>query len=139
LHIYIPLGAKYSYHDSKEFGRRIAKIVHAELPHFTSIERKTADRGGAMYVDFLQNRPQATVAAPYSLRPKFGAPVSAPLFWEEVKKGLKISDFHLKNMIARLKREGDLFKGVLGKGINMEKAIKKIESNFGEVIKRKVA
>jgi bifunctional non-homologous end joining protein LigD len=42
-------------------------------------------------------------------------------------------------MIARLKREGDLFKGVLGKGINMEKAIKKIESNFGEVIKRKVA
>jgi len=136
LHIYIPLGAKYTYHDSKEFGRRIARIIHAELPEFTSIERKTADRGGQMYIDFLQNRPQATVAGPYSLRPKPGAPVSMPLFWEEVKKGLKITDFHMGNAVARLRSEGDIFKGVLGKGINMEKAIKKIESLFGEMLKK---
>jgi bifunctional non-homologous end joining protein LigD len=139
LHIYIPLGAKYSYHDSKEFGRRIAKIVHAELPHFTSIERKTAHRGGNMYIDFLQNRPQATVAAPYSLRPKPGATVSAPLYWEEVKKGLKLSHFTLCNMSSRLQKEGDIFKGVLGKGINIQKAIKKIESLFGELLKKKAA
>jgi bifunctional non-homologous end joining protein LigD len=139
LHIYIPLGAKYTYHDSKEFARKIAKVIHAELPDFTSIERKTADRGGQMYIDFLQNRPQATVAAPYSLRPKPGATVSAPLHWEEVKKGLKLTDFHLRNMPGRLKAEGDLFKGVIGKGINMEKAIKKIESLFGDLIKRKAA
>jgi bifunctional non-homologous end joining protein LigD len=139
LHIYIPLGAKYSYHDSKEFGRRIAKLVHGELPAFTSIERKTADRDGHMYIDFLQNRPQATVAAPYSLRPKPGATVSAPLHWEEVKKGLKMADFNIKNMPARIKKEGDLFKPVLGKGINMEKAIKKMESLFGQTKKRKVA
>jgi bifunctional non-homologous end joining protein LigD len=81
-----------------------------------------------MYIDFLQNRPQATVAAPYSLRPKKGAPVSAPLHWEEVKKGLQITDFHMGNMVARLKSEGDLFKPVIGKGINMDKAIKKLES-----------
>ena len=136
LHIYIPLGAKYSYHDSKEFGRRIAKIVHAELPQFTSIERKTAHRGGNMYIDFLQNRPQATVAAPYSLRPKPGATVSAPLYWEEVKKGLKLSDFSLRNMPARLQKEGDIFKGVLGKGIDMKKAIKNIETLFGDVLKK---
>jgi bifunctional non-homologous end joining protein LigD len=89
-----------------------------------------------MYIDFLQNRPQATLAAPYSLRPKPGATVSAPLHWEEVKKGLKLSQFTLRNMPARLKKEGDLFKGVLGKGINMQKAIKKIESLFGELLKK---
>jgi bifunctional non-homologous end joining protein LigD len=138
LHIYIPVGAKYNYNDSKEFGRRIAKTVHAELPHFTSIERKTAHRGGNMYIDFLQNRPQATVAAPYSLRPKTGATVSAPLHWDEVKKGLKLSHFTLANMPARLKKEGDLFKGVLSKGINMQKAIKKIETLFGELLKKAV-
>ncbi len=137
LHIYIPLGATYTYQDSKEFGRRIAKIIHAELPKFTSIERKTADRGRRMYIDFLQNRPQATVAAPYSLRPKPGAPVSMPLHWEEVKKGLKITDFNIKNAIARLRVEGDLFKGVLGKGIPMEKAIKKLESLFPLVLPAK--
>jgi bifunctional non-homologous end joining protein LigD len=126
LHIYIPLAAKYDYEDSKEFARVIAKLVHAELPKFTTIERKTANRDGKMYIDFLQNRPQATVAGPYSLRPKPGAPVSMPLDWDEVKKGLKIKDFNIKNAMARLKETGDLFKGVLGKGIDMKKALKKM-------------
>jgi len=130
LHIYIPLAAKYSYEDSKEFARSIVKIVHAKIPSFTSIERKTADRKGKMYLDFLQNRPQATVAAPYSLRPKPFAPVSMPLHWEEVKKGLKIKNHNLKNAVDRLKEVGDLFKGVIGKGINMNKAITKMKSIF---------
>lgn len=119
LHIYIPLGAKYDYEDSKELGRAIAKCVHRELPKFTSIERKTADRKGKIYIDFLQNRLQATVAGPYSLRPKPGAPVSMPLDWSEVKKGLKITDFNIFNAVDRLKETGDLFKGVSGKGINL--------------------
>jgi len=130
LHIYIPLGAKYTYPDSREFARRIVKLVHDEIPSFTSIERKTANRDGKMYLDFLQNRSQATLAAPYSVRPKPFAPISMPLLWDEVRKGLKIKDHNLRNAIPRLKETGDLFKGVLGKGINMDKAIKKINSIF---------
>ena len=128
LHIYIPFGAKYSYEDSKEFGRALAKLIHAEIPKYTSIERKVADREGKMYIDFLQNRPQATVAGPYSLRPKPGAPVSMPLHWKEVTKGIKITDYNIFNAIDRLKNEGDIFKGVLGKGIDLKKALKKINS-----------
>jgi bifunctional non-homologous end joining protein LigD len=126
LHIYIPLEAKYTYEESKEFARAIAKVIHAQIPSFTSIERKTRDRKGKMYIDFLQNRPQATVAAPYSLRPKPGATVSMPLHWDEVKKGLQMKDFTIHNAIARVKEEGDIFKGVLGKGINMQKALEKL-------------
>jgi bifunctional non-homologous end joining protein LigD len=126
LHIYIPLGAKYTYEESKEFGRAVATMIHSEIPGFTSTERLTANRKGKMYLDFLQNRPQATVAGPYSLRPKPGAPVSMPLHWDEVKKGLKMTDFNLLNAIARLKEHGDLFDGVLGKGIDMAKALKKL-------------
>ena len=128
LHIYIPFGAKYSYEDSKEFGRALAKIIHAEIPKYTSIERKIADRQGKMYIDFLQNRPGATVAGPYSLRPKPGAPVSMPLHWEEVTKGIKITDYNIFNAIDRLKSEGDIFKGVLGKGIDLKKALKNLEN-----------
>lgn len=131
LHIYIPFGAKYDYEQSKEFGRVIAKLVHAQIPNYTSIERKVADRGGKMYVDFLQNRPQATVAGPYSLRPKPGATISMPLHWEEIKKGLSISDFTIFNAVDRLKEHGDIFKGVLGKEINLEKVLKKAEKVFG--------
>ncbi|HKG69593.1 MAG TPA: DNA ligase D [Segetibacter sp.] len=131
LHIYIPFGAKYSYEDSKEFGRALAKLIHGQLPEYTSIERKISDRKGKMYVDFLQNRPQATVAGPYSLRPKPGAPVSMPLHWEEVKIGLTIQTYNIFNAVDRLKEQGDIFTGVLGEGIDLEKALKNIETNFG--------
>jgi bifunctional non-homologous end joining protein LigD len=130
LHIYIPLQAKYSYEQSKEFGRLIVKLVHAEIPSFTSIERLTDKRKGCIYLDFLQNRPQATVAGPYSLRPKPGAPVSAPLHWEEVRKGLRLLDFTIFNMPDRIKEMGDLFTPVLGKGINMEKAVAEMEKQL---------
>ncbi len=80
-----------------------------------------------LYIDFLQNRPKATLAAPYSLRPKPGAPVSMPLHWEEVKKGLKVTDFNIKNALNRIKNEGDIFKPVLGRGINLEKVLKNVE------------
>jgi bifunctional non-homologous end joining protein LigD len=127
LHIYIPLGAKYDYEVSKEFGRLIATFVQAELPKFTSIERATSNRKGKIYIDFLQNRPQATLASVYSLRPKPGATVSMPLYWEEVKKGLSISDFSIHNAVSRITELGDIFKPVLGKGIDIMKASQKLE------------
>ena len=98
------------------------------MPDVTSIERLTSKRKGKIYLDFLQNRPQATLAAPYSVRPKPGATVSMPLHWEEVKKGLKLSDYTIKNVMPMLKERGDIFKGVLGKGVNMKVAIKKLQA-----------
>ncbi len=130
LHIYIPLGAKYIYEESKEFGRVLVKIIHKQIPKFTSIERLTEKRKGCIYLDFLQNRPQATLAAPYSLRPKPGASVSMPLHWEEVKKGLKIQQFTIFNAVDKIREQGDIFKGVLGKGINMKQTLKKMQSVF---------
>ena len=132
MHIYIPLGAKYTYEQSKEFGRVLVTIVQSQLPKFTSIERIVQNRQGKMYLDFLQNRPQATLAAPYSLRPKPGATVSMPLYWEEVKKGLKIKNFTIFNAVDRINETGDIFKGVIGKGINLKKVLKNINSFFGE-------
>ena len=82
-----------------------------------------------MYIDFLQNRPKATLAAPYSLRPKPGAPVSMPLQWDEVKKGMKMTDFNIFNAMERISSTGDLFKPVLGKGINLDKVLKKLSNH----------
>ena len=131
LHIYIPMGAKYTYDQSQMFARMLATIVHKQIPGFTSIERLTSKRGGKMYLDFLQNRPQATIAGPYSLRPKPGATVSMPLHWEEVKAGLKMSDFNIFNAVERLRAEGDLFTGVMGEGIDLEQAVIKAKNVFG--------
>lgn len=127
LHIYIPLGAKYTYEQSKEFARLIVTLVRERLPDITSIQRTISSRKGKIYLDFLQNRPQATLAAAYSLRPKPGATISTPLLWEEVKKGLKMQDFTIRNAIGRIKEMGDVFKPVLGKGIAMQKAIGQLQ------------
>jgi bifunctional non-homologous end joining protein LigD len=131
IHIYIPLAAKYDYDQSQLFAKIIVNIVNKQIPDFTSLERMIANRKGKMYLDFLQNRPGATIAGPYSLRPKPGATVSTPLHWDEVKKGLKMEDFNIRNAVERVRSEGDLFKGVLGKGIDLEKTIKKAKSIFG--------
>jgi bifunctional non-homologous end joining protein LigD len=130
MHIYIPLGAKYDYDQSQLFARLVVDIVHKQIPGYTSLERMIANRKGKMYLDFLQNRPGATIAGPYSLRPKPGATVSMPLHWDEVKPGLTMKDFTIFNSIDRLKETGDLFKGVLEKGIDLEKTIKKAKSVF---------
>lgn len=128
LHIYIPMGEKYTYDQCQLFGRMIATHVNQMLPKITSIERLTINRGNKIYIDFLQNRPKATLAAPYSVRPKPGASVSMPLHWEEVKKGLKTKHFNLKNAMQRIKTQGDLFKPVIGKGIDLEKTLKLFEN-----------
>ncbi len=130
MHIYIPLAAKYTYEQSQLFAHIIVKLVHQQLSDFTSLERSIAARKGKMYLDFLQNRPGATIAGPYSLRPKPGATVSMPLTWDEVKPGLTIQHFNINNAFDRLKETGDLFKGVLGAGINLEEVMKKAQSVF---------
>jgi bifunctional non-homologous end joining protein LigD len=130
MHIYIPLEAKYTYQQSQLFANIIVKLVHKQIPDFTSLERSIAARNGKMYLDFLQNRPGATIAGPYSLRPKPGATVSTPLSWEEVKPGLTIQHFNIHNAIDRFKETGDLFQGVLGEGIDLEKTLKKAQSVF---------
>jgi bifunctional non-homologous end joining protein LigD len=81
IHIYIPLGAQYSYDQSKQLAELIVTLVHQELPDLTSIVRNPAKRKGKIYLDFLQNREIQTAAAAYSLRPKRGMPVSTPLHW----------------------------------------------------------
>ena len=127
IHIYIPLGGKYDYEQSKMLAELIVGMVHREIPAFTSLERSPAKRKGKIYLDFLQNRSIQTIAAPYSLRPKPGATVSMPLNWDEVKPGLSISDFDIYNALERIQSDPDIFKPVLGKGIAMEKVLANLE------------
>ena len=126
MHIYIPLGAKYSYDQSRMFAELVVTDVQRELPGFTSIERSLSKRKNKIYLDFLQNRQIQTIAAPYSLRPRPGATVSMPLHWEEVKPGLKTADFDINNALDRIRQEPDIFKAVLGPGVNLDKVLTKL-------------
>lgn len=129
LHVYIPAGKKYTYEQLKDFAHLICMLVEEELPDFTTLERNLKKRGNKhIYLDHLQNRKGQTISSVYSLRPKPGATVSMPLKWSEVKPGLKPTDFHIHNALERIKKTGDLFKGVLAKGIDLQKCLKRLGS-----------
>ena len=126
--IYIPLGGNYSYNEARDFTKLLCYFIHEKLPKLTSMERAVKNRKGKIYLDYLQNRRGQTLAAPYCVRPKKGAPVSAPLSWKEVKSGLAILDFTIKSMPQRLTEMGDWFSPVLGKGVDIAKAIDNLEA-----------
>jgi bifunctional non-homologous end joining protein LigD len=130
MHIYIPLGAKYNYDQSKQLAELIVTIINNEVPDYTSVLRNPDKRKGKIYLDFLQNRESQTAAVAYSLRPKPNAPVSTPLDWSEVKKGLTASTYTMHNIFDRLKSVGDIFQPILGKGINLQSVLKKIEAKI---------
>ena len=123
IHIFVPMGAKYTYNQVKDFAHIIVQLVMQKLPDITTLERTVKKRGSKIYLDYLQNRSGQTVASVYSVRPKPGATVSMPLEWDEVKEGLQITDFTINNSIERIKNKGDIFAQVLGEGIDMGKAI----------------
>jgi bifunctional non-homologous end joining protein LigD len=103
-------------------------MVNEELKDFTTLERSLSRRSSKkIYLDYLQNRRGQTLASVYSLRPKPGATVSTPLLWKEIKEGLSPKDFTIYNSLKRAKKMGDIFKGVLGKGIDLKKCLKNLE------------
>ncbi len=124
IHVYVPVKATYGYEDVAELAERVATVVARENPSAATVERSLAKRRkGQIYVDHMQNARGKSVVAPYSVRPKPGATVSAPLEWKEVeRKKIKTSDFHIKNMLRRVERKGDLFAPVLRQRQTLEDA-----------------
>ena len=92
------------------FANRIGRDLVEQDPKHLTQEFAKADRGGRIYVDTGRNGYSATFAAAYAVRPKPGAPVSAPCTWEEVESGaVAPRTFTVKNMGERAAAVGDLW------------------------------
>ncbi len=127
MHVFVPMANKYDYEQVKIFAHLIAIKVVDLLPELTTLERSLSKRDRAkIYVDYLQNRKGQTISSVYSPRPKPGATVSTPLDWKEVKKGLHPSQFTIQSLPERVEKIGDIFKPVLGKGIDLKKCLDRL-------------
>jgi bifunctional non-homologous end joining protein LigD len=127
FHIYLPLGAKVTHDQGRAFAEIVARQVLKQLPEMTSMERSPSNRRKRVYLDVMQNRKAQSLVAPYSVRPRPGATVSTPLKWSEVTRRLDPANHSIKTIRRRLDRVGDLWKPVLGRGINVMKALKMLE------------
>ncbi len=133
LHICVPLKAKYTYEQAKQFAQLIALIVHHHHPDFTSLERIPKNRRKKVYIDCLQNNPGQTIVSPYSVRAKPQAPVSTPLKWSEVNGHLNPLAFTIHSLPKRLKKVGDLFTPLLEQEISFEKILPKVAQWVSEL------
>jgi bifunctional non-homologous end joining protein LigD len=114
IHVYVPIVRgplqKEVWTVAKAFAIRIAKRHPSVMTSEYRVARRPENR---VLVDYNQNAWGRTLASVYSVRPRPHAPVSAPVAWEEVERGVEIEDFRLENMPQRLEEVGDLFRPLL--------------------------
>jgi bifunctional non-homologous end joining protein LigD len=128
MHIYIPLEPVYTYEQSRTFAELLSRLAISERPELFTTPRSVAQRKlNRVYFDTQQNGKSKTIAAPYSVRAYPHAPVSTPLEWREVQKGLLPAQFTIRNAPDRFAQTGDLFEDVLRKTQTLEAALDRLE------------
>ena len=116
IHVYIPIVRGPLQKEVWTFAKAIALELESRHPDIITAEyRKVKRPHGRVLVDYNQNAWGRTLASIYSIRPTPVASVSTPVTWEEIERGVKIEDFRVDNVVARVKKLGDLWKPVLGK------------------------
>jgi bifunctional non-homologous end joining protein LigD len=116
LHIYVPIVRGPVQKDVWTFAKALAVELASRNPKLMTSEYKIAKRPhGRVLVDYNQNAWGRTLASIYSVRPKPGATVSIPVTWREVEKGVRIEDFRIDNVPARVAKLGDLWTPLLQK------------------------
>ena len=112
FHIDVPLARSEDFEAVAGFSLGVAKALVARNRKRYTTEFHKSKRGGRIFIDTLRNAYAQTAVAPYSLRPRTGAPAATPLRWEELaEKAIKPTDFGLATMGQRLKEHGDAWKG----------------------------
>jgi bifunctional non-homologous end joining protein LigD len=104
IHFLIPIVPKYSIEIIRKFVLLLGVLLERLAPKMVSTARNKGQRAGKVYVDSFQNGLQKTIAAPFSLRPEPGAPVSFPLAPKDLKRRIRAGDFNLRSVPSQLKR-----------------------------------
>jgi bifunctional non-homologous end joining protein LigD len=114
LQIWVPIAPGPDFDETRAWVERLSKTVGAVVPDLVSWEWQVRDRRGLARLDYTQNAINKTLVAPYSPRPAPGAPVSAPIEWDELDDpALRPDGFTIRTVLDRIAERGDLFRAVL--------------------------
>jgi len=117
IQIWIPVVGGLSYEDTRVWVEQLSKTIGSVVPELVSWKWDVRERGGLARLDYTQNVSNKTLVAPYSPRAAPGAPVSAPIAWEEIDDpSLRPDGFTIRTVLERVAELGDLFGAVLGEG-----------------------
>jgi bifunctional non-homologous end joining protein LigD len=114
IHVYVPIVRGPVQKQVWTFAKALAQELAARHPALITAEYRVASRPrGRVLVDYNQNRWGSTLASIYSVRPRPEATVSTPVSWKELERGVRIEDFTVANVPARVAKLGDLWKPLL--------------------------
>lgn len=112
VHVVVPLRREHPFDEVRETARGAARVLVDRRPGDYTLEQRTSERGGRLYLDVMRNAYGQHVVAPYAVRAREGAPVAAPLRWEELASGeVGSRSFDLASVPGRLEGDGDPWKG----------------------------
>ena len=110
IQVWIPIERKYSYRETSDWVEQLSRAVGSTVPDLVSWEWAKSSRGGKARLDYTQNTYIKTLVAPYAVRPADGAPVSAPITWDELDDpGLRSDRWTIRTIVERVEELGDLF------------------------------
>jgi bifunctional non-homologous end joining protein LigD len=127
LHVVAPLDGKAAFGEVHALTNEVAKMMCVRHPDLVTMEFYKKDRAGRLFMDTLRNAQGATVVAPYSLRGRPGAPVSAPIEWEELDD-VKPNGITLRDIPGRLDSIGDPWSNLRARPGSVTKAAKKLDA-----------
>jgi bifunctional non-homologous end joining protein LigD len=129
FHIAVPLNGKSDFGEVASFAHAVGRVLVNRDPEHLTQEFLKVDRGGRILVDTGRNGYSATYAAPYTVRAKPGAPVSAPCTWEEIERGdVGPKTFTLRTMAQRIVDTGDLWADLLKKKQSLKQPLNRLRS-----------
>lgn len=121
FHIVVPLDGAADFETVFRFGHGVGAVLVQRYPALLTQEFLKADRGGRILVDTGRNHYGATFAAPYAVRARPGAPVSAPCTWHELETGaVEPRTFTLRSMARRIADVGDLWAGLRDEAYSLD-------------------
>jgi bifunctional non-homologous end joining protein LigD len=123
FHVVVPLDGMSDYGACAPFAHAVGRLLVQRHPQMFTQEFFKADRGDRILIDTGRNEFHATYAAPYAVRAKPGAPISAPCTWEEIERGIGPQAFTLRALADRAAAVGDPWAGLHAAGQSLGAAI----------------
>jgi bifunctional non-homologous end joining protein LigD len=114
MHVLVPLLRAHPFAQVRSYFERLAQRLCAAFPDLLTMDYDIAGRGGRTLIDYAQNARAKTTVAPYSVRPRPGAPVAVPLTWDELDDSeLRPSRWTIRTIFSRLDAVGDVLEPAL--------------------------
>lgn len=128
IQVYVPVAERYTFDETRALAGHLGQMIRDADPEQVTMRWPVEERRGRVFIDHNMNRRAASLAAPYSVRPRSGAPVSTPLRWNEVEEGLVRPEmFRIDTIFGRLAECGEIFSPVTSSGQDLTAALEKLD------------